>query len=648
MHASRALAPSPRRLAAGLAAAAVVTAGLACIGTASAAEPTNLPQTLDFTPVDLAATGDDVFAVGYVAVDADEDWHFEEVDGYVEAVGSGEKLHLGDGSQPSAVSASPDGRTLYVIGTRVEEDVPDSYPVNVGWTVDTAAMTVSDAIPDEGRTPYAVAAGADGAYTAWTGWSGGAGVSGFADDVTLPDSVQPSHLGVLPGNGGTEEVVVGATDYASDGASSLPTLFTVSRDGVRDRRVLGPDGASNRGFITSMDVDEANRLTYTITVRDTEDGQQYGLNVDSPTVNRFVPLPDPVFGVVVSRDGETVYLMGYSVMAYDADALESYTEGNRAPSSYVGGNINHADVAPSGRIYVAVDNETSEDPEVSETVTTIHALEEPGAPTNLRTTPEGDENVLATWAAPTNRGGVPPDSISYKLTLQDNAGGAPFVTEAWETDLELSGLVPGHTYTLRVATTNGVFSSAPVTTTFTAKPAVAHPAAVSVRGKLAVGSKLTVASRGGWASGTSLSYVWRNDNDRVIGRSATLTLAPAQLGQRLSVQVTGTKAGVAPATVYSDLTAKVARGTLTARIPSVAGKAKVGQKLTARPGRWTAGTRFTYRWTANGKAIKGASASTLKLTRAVAGKQVRVVVTGTKAGYRAATKTSAPTAKVKR
>jgi len=98
----------------------------------------------------------------------------------------------------------------------------------------------------------------------------------------------------------------------------------------------------------------------------------------------------------------------------------------------------------------------------------------------------------------------------------------------------------------------------------------------------------------------------------------------------------------------SSPTAKVRAGTLTTSRPTITGKAKVGRRLTAKHGHWTAGTSFHYRWFANGKRIHYATHRTLKLARKVKGKRITVKVTGTKPGYVTASRTSARTRAVKR
>jgi DNA-binding beta-propeller fold protein YncE len=82
-------------------------------------------------------------------------------------------------------------------------------------------------------------------------------------------------------------------------------------------------------------------------------------------------------------------------------------------------------------------------------------------------------------------------------------------------------------------------------------------------------------------------------------------------------------------------------------VPTITGTAKVGHTLTADPGSWGPGmVTLHYSWYANGAAITGATARTLKLSAAQYGKTITVKVRGTETGYLAATKTSAPTDKV--
>lgn len=87
---------------------------------------------------------------------------------------------------------------------------------------------------------------------------------------------------------------------------------------------------------------------------------------------------------------------------------------------------------------------------------------------------------------------------------------------------------------------------------------------------------------------------------------------------------------------------------LTPATPKVSGTAKVGKILTAKPGTWKpAPVALSYQWKANGKAIVGATGSTLTVPGSAKGKKITVTVTGSKTGYPKVTKTSKATKKVK-
>lgn len=638
---------SPRRLAAGLATAAVVTAGLSCLAPATAV-PSAFPRTLDFTPTDLAASAGEVYAVGYVGVDSDGDYQFDQVDGYVQAADSGTKVHLGAGTWPTAASVSPDGHTLAVVGT-TSPDGPVNGGVPTRWTVDTTTLEVTASTPVEVANLLDVASDASGAYLAASGASGGEVVLPGGGSVALGADAQPSRIALTPAGDGTDVVVAGVDWQA--GGTSIATVRTVHDGTAGDPVTLGAEGTPDQ-WVTGLAVDPVRDLTYVVSGRDVEDGpQEYGLNVLGAGVDRYIPLSSPVFTLEVSPDGETVYLPGTGVSAYDADLLDSYTDESPAPSAYLGGSgfISIADVAPSGRFY-AVQDADVETPDGTATVTQVHALDAPGAPTGLTATVSewDDATYVASWTAPTDAGGASTDSLTYRITLQDQAGGDPLVAEGFLTEQEVDGILPGHTYTLSVTATNGVFASVPATTTITAPNPVAHPSAVAVSGRTAVGTKLTAKATGAWAAGTTLSYEWRTDTGAVVSRASSYTPAASAVGRRVRVAVTGTKAGFASATVTSALSAKIVAGTLVAPVPVVTGTPKVGRTLTATAGTWTSGTRLTYRWTADGRTIAGATARTFKPTRAQVGKQLRVVVTGTKAGYTTAVRTSRATARVAR
>ncbi len=76
--------------------------------------------------------------------------------------------------------------------------------------------------------------------------------------------------------------------------------------------------------------------------------------------------------------------------------------------------------------------------------------------------------------------------------------------------------------------------------------------------------------------------------------------------------------------------------------PKIAGTAKVGATLKAKPGSWApAPVTLTYQWLRNGKAIAKATKSSYKLVKADKGRKIAVKVTGSKSGYQKVAKTSA-------
>ncbi|MEV7648803.1 S8 family serine peptidase [Arthrobacter sp. NPDC089319] len=167
-----------------------------------------------------------------------------------------------------------------------------------------------------------------------------------------------------------------------------------------------------------------------------------------------------------------------------------------------------------------------------------------------------------------------------------------------------------------------------------------------ITGAAKVGKKLT-AKAGTWTSGTHLKYRWYRSGKAIKGAtSQTYTLVSADRYDRITVKVTGTKAGYAAAAKTSAKTSKVAAGTLKSVKPKISGTAKVGKKLTAKAGTWTSGTKLKYQWYRSAKAIKGATSKTYKLVSADRGDRISVKVTGTKTGYNTTSKVSANTRKI--
>ena len=170
-----------------------------------------------------------------------------------------------------------------------------------------------------------------------------------------------------------------------------------------------------------------------------------------------------------------------------------------------------------------------------------------------------------------------------------------------------------------------------------------------VTGTAKVGGRLT-ASAGTWSPApVALSYQWYRAGTRVAGATkSTYSVTSSDAGAALTVAVTATKAGYVTLTRMSTATATVPK-LLTARTPTITGRAKVGSTLTAKPGNWSpASARFSYQWYRGTTAIKGATRSTYLVHATEVGAAITVRVTGSRKGYTSLARTSAATAPVAR
>ncbi len=231
------------------------------------------------------------------------------------------------------------------------------------------------------------------------------------------------------------------------------------------------------------------------------------------------------------------------------------------------------------------------------------------------------------------------------LTYQWLRNGSP-IPKATGTNYPLTAADSGRSFKVRITGaksgyTTTVRDSAAVRVTAGSLATVTP----KITGTAKVAKKLTVKT-GTWTSGTKLTYQWHRSGKPIKGaKSKTYTLTSDDRGDRISVKVTGFKAGYASAAKTSAKTGKVAAGTLKSAKPKIYGTAKVGQKLTAKVGTWTSGTKLTYQWHRSGKPIKGATSKTYTLVSADRGDRISVKVTGTKSGYTTAAKMSSKTKK---
>ena len=122
---------------------------------------------------------------------------------------------------------------------------------------------------------------------------------------------------------------------------------------------------------------------------------------------------------------------------------------------------------------------------------------------------------------------------------------------------------------------------------------------------------------------------------------ATFTPTATQLGQTLTVTVTGTKPGITRSSGQRGERRRHA-GTQTLQpTPTITGTPRAGTSTTGVPGTWDTGTTQTYKWYADGVEIAGATATSYTPTTAQIGQLLTFEVTSTRAGYTTVVKTSA-------
>jgi hypothetical protein len=221
-----------------------------------------------------------------------------------------------------------------------------------------------------------------------------------------------------------------------------------------------------------------------------------------------------------------------------------------------------------------------------------------------------------------------------ELNTSDTASAAPWggtngshvILGKWETDLSSGNTFGGAKFPYKVTSSS-----------------------VALAGAAAAGQTLTVT--GGFTSPdgapTSYTYAWNDGAASLYNGTNNAFVVPAgEAGKTLTLTVTGTKTNFQNATqTLSVVIAANHKVTAPSKV-SFTGTAKVGKTLTAAPGTWKAGSAslaVSLQWLNNGKAIKGATKSTLKLSKSLAGHKISLKVSvSVPEGYEAAAaKTSA-------
>src|SRR5690554_6467460 len=168
-------------------------------------------------------------------------------------------------------------------------------------------------------------------------------------------------------------------------------------------------------------------------------------------------------------------------------------------------------------------------------------------------------------------------------------------------------------------------------------PSLSVVDAPEVSGKAVVGETLT-ATPGTWSMvGVGLAHQWLRNGHVIAGAtSSSYTLQPADAGAKIAVHTIASKTTFTNVSITSSPTADVARAAAprASTAPKVKGKARLGKKLRATSGTWSAaGVQLSYQWLRNGKAIKGANSAKYKLKKKDVRKRVSVRVTASLAGH---------------
>jgi hypothetical protein len=176
---------------------------------------------------------------------------------------------------------------------------------------------------------------------------------------------------------------------------------------------------------------------------------------------------------------------------------------------------------------------------------------------------------------------------------------------------------------------------------------------VSVQGDIYPGARVTGSISGSFSRAT-LTYKWFVQGSLASSSSSRNFKVPTNaVGKNLELKVEIKLAGsntvtnssarylIAASPMGQDPTSGTKELLLTPA-PSASGSTQVGSTLTALPGLWDSGVVLTYQWLRNGVAISGATNLTYLLAAADSGAEISVKVTGSKAGYRPVSRTSAP------
>lgn len=183
---------------------------------------------------------------------------------------------------------------------------------------------------------------------------------------------------------------------------------------------------------------------------------------------------------------------------------------------------------------------------------------------------------------------------------------------------------------IALGVTSGTFE---ISTGQSVEPTIT-PAEVTITGKAKVGATLTATSGSWGVADVTLTYRWYNNGKSINnGWKPTYKVTSADKGDRISVRVTASATGLTPVAVTS-ASVKIYAALTQKGGATIKGITKVGQTLTAVPGKWSpSSVSFSYSWSRNGVPIENATKRTYKLVTADRGSVVTVIIRVSKSGY---------------
>lgn len=168
-----------------------------------------------------------------------------------------------------------------------------------------------------------------------------------------------------------------------------------------------------------------------------------------------------------------------------------------------------------------------------------------------------------------------------------------------------------------------------------------------ILGRATPGATLTVSRPPSVPTADTVSYRWRLDGTFIRGATrSTLTVRPEWKGRVITVGGTLTKPGYRDKVLTSP-GLRVGGAYSKSPNPVISGTKRVGSTLTATRGTWSpTPSTFSFQWYADGRAIRGATASKYRLQGSDYGKKITVTVRGYRAGWGTTVRRSAATAEV--